>query len=210
MATLAGFLQRLGHGGIPSPPPGGTDPPPPPPASRSDGLRSGAGTRPRSLRPGAEWAWVLAGLGEAGRERERAGSARLSDKEPAPSIRPHPRRAPAAGALPGRSPRAAAPKPGNVARLTGDEPSSVWSVPLAFVRAHQLSAERSAVRLEQSRGSFLSASPAPGRTPPGPQATGTDPGRQGAAWPGTQRGEGSRAARVRGVQTTDSQLPGKV
>ena len=68
------------------------------------------------------------------------------------------------------------------------------------MRARQLSAERSAVRLGHSRGRFLSATPAPGRTPPGPQATrasGTDPGRQGAARPGTQRGEGSGAARAR-------------
>ena len=63
------------------------------------------------------------------------------------------------------------------------------------------------MRLEQSRGSFLSASPAPGRTPPGPQATGTDPGRQGAAWPGTQRGEGSRAARVRGCGQSEAPRP---
>lgn len=57
------------------------------------------------------------------------------------------------------------------------------------------------MRLRHSRGRFLSAAPAPGRTPPGPQATrasGTDPGRQGAARPGTQRGEGNGATRARG------------
>lgn len=55
------------------------------------------------------------------------------------------------------------------------------------------------MRPGHSRGRFLSASLAPGRTPPGPQATrasDTDPGKQGAARPGTQRGEGSGAARA--------------
>lgn len=62
------------------------------------------------------------------------GSARLSDKEPAPSIRPRPGQAPATGALPGRAPKAAAPEPGSVALLTGDEPSSVWfQVPGRFL-----------------------------------------------------------------------------
>ena len=71
-----------------------------------------------------------------------------------------------------------------------------------------LSAEHGEIRSETRtqpralplcRGRFLSASPAPGRTPPGPQATrasDTDPGKQGAARLGTQRGEGSGAARA--------------
>lgn len=82
----------------------------------------------------ARRARVLGGLGEPGRERERAGSARLSDKEPASSIRPRPGQAPATGALPGRAPKAAAPEPGSVALLAGDEPSSVWfQVPGRFL-----------------------------------------------------------------------------
>ena len=128
MGTPAGFLQRLGHGGTPHPAP------PPPGVTDSEAVRGHALAPSLPGPSAARRARVLARLAEPGRERERASSAWLSDKEPAPSIRPRPGRAPAAGALPGRAPRAAAPKPGSVAPLTGDEPSSVWfQVPGRFL-----------------------------------------------------------------------------